>query len=103
MPRRELVSAERRISTQSEFRSFGKGRSVPFETPSCALVVFLLVLGTVNGLCGPHVPHVQSSVVTHRTAPKPRSGNYYSWFDAGLVLVVAKNTADLTQSLSIPD
>jgi hypothetical protein len=35
MPRRELVSAERRNPTQNEFRSFGRGKSVPFETLPC--------------------------------------------------------------------
>ncbi len=37
MPRKEIMSAERRIPTQKEFRGFGKGRSVPFETLSRAL------------------------------------------------------------------
>src|SRR6266852_2586498 len=37
LPRRELVSAERRIPTHIEFRSFGKGGSVPFGTLPCDL------------------------------------------------------------------
>ncbi len=37
MPQRGLMPAERRIPTQKEFRSFGKDKSVPFETLSRAL------------------------------------------------------------------
>lgn len=37
MSRRELKSAERRIPTLNESRSFGRGKSVPFDTLRFAL------------------------------------------------------------------
>lgn len=37
MSRRELKSAERRIPTLNEFRSFGRVKSVPFDTLAVAM------------------------------------------------------------------
>jgi hypothetical protein len=37
MSRRELKSAERRIPTLNESRSFGRGKSVPFDTLAIAM------------------------------------------------------------------